>query len=64
MAEFQEAWADPARQPGTQAVEEPLEGEKTECGDEQDQLAEGIHGHLREQCRDRLFKINKYLNEQ
>lgn len=46
MAEFQEAWADPAWQPGTQAVEEPLEGEKTDCGDDQDQLAEGVHGHL------------------
>lgn len=46
MAEFQKAWADPARQPWTQAVEEPLKGEKTDSGNEQDQLAEGIHGHL------------------
>lgn len=46
VAEFQEAWADPAWQPGTQAVEEPLEGAKTDGCDEQDQLAEGVHGHL------------------
>lgn len=34
VAEFQEAWADPAWQPGTQAVEEPLESAKADCGDE------------------------------
>lgn len=59
MAEFQEAWADPAWQPGTQAVKEPLEGAKADCGNKQDQLAEGIHGHLKDRkAQEKVLKKN------
>lgn len=45
MGEFEEARADSGRRPWAQAVKEPLEGAKTHHRDEQDQLAEGVHGH-------------------
>lgn len=45
MGEFEEARADSGRRPGAHAVKEPLEKEKTHHRDEQDQLAEGVHGH-------------------
>lgn len=46
VAEPQEALADPGREPGAHAVEQPLEGKETDHCDEQDELAEGVHGHL------------------
>lgn len=45
VGEFEEARADSGRHPGAHAVKEPLEGAKTHHRDEQDQLAEGVHGH-------------------
>ncbi len=45
VGEFEEVRADSGRCPGAHAVKEPLESAKTHHRDEQDQLAEGVHGH-------------------
>lgn len=45
VGEFEEARADSGRCPGAHTVKEPLESAKTHHRDEQDQLAEGVHGH-------------------
>ncbi len=45
VGEFEEVRADSGRYPGAHAVKEPLESAKTHHRDEQDQLAEGVHGH-------------------
>lgn len=45
VVEAREARADARGHPGTDFVEEPLEGEETSHRDGEDKLAEWVHGH-------------------